>query len=320
VLTVLLATKNRAQILGDVLESYCALQLPETGWKVVVVDNGSRDNTSAVIAAFATRLPLHAVREPRPGKNTALNAGLELAEGDLVVLTDDDAFPSPDWLVQLRKAADERPAYSMFGGAVIPRWEVPPPIWVRWIAAGPVFTLTEPGLPEGPIEPRDIFGPNMAVRSCVFQAGTRFDAAIGPSGSDYAMGSETELMLRLHQQGHKAWHVSASVVEHFVRKEQLETRWVLQRGIRFGRGKYRLFDRDQNAGAISWRGVPLHFYRRALKQAVLAAFSWVFMREKSLFQARWRYNVFRGEIAEARDLARQTAIARSIPSDNRSGT
>src|SRR5271165_5089803 len=114
-LTVLLATRNRARILRDVLEAYCHLQAPACGWKLVIADNGSTDETREVIASFTDRLPLSSVCEPRLGKNYALNAGLELVEGDLTVLTDDDAFPHTDWLVQLRKAADEQPTYSLFG-------------------------------------------------------------------------------------------------------------------------------------------------------------------------------------------------------------
>jgi hypothetical protein len=36
----------------------------------------------------------------------------------------------------------------------------------------------------------------MAIRTAVFQSGVRFDASIGPRNSSYAMGSETELVLR----------------------------------------------------------------------------------------------------------------------------
>ena len=302
-LTVLLATKDRALVLREVLESYCALQPPESGWKLVVVDNGSTDNTPDVLAAFSSRLPLTSLREPKPGKNAALNAGLEVAEGDLVVLTDDDAFPAQDWLVQLRKSADQQPEHSIFGGAVVPRWELPPPAWVHWIAAGPVFTLTESSLPAGPMDPSDVFGPNMAVRNSIFQAGTRFDKRIGPSGSSYAMGSETELVLRLASHGHKAWYVKSAVVEHYIRKEQLATDWVWQRAVRFGRGQYRLFGRHHYFDAAKWRGVPLRLVRRTLKQSVMVAFASVFARKESLFRARWRWNVFRGEIMEARNLA-----------------
>jgi glycosyltransferase involved in cell wall biosynthesis len=302
VLTVLLATRNRAQSLREVLQSYCAVHAPLSGWKLVVIDNGSTDQTPEVIATFTDRLPLHSFREPKLGKNVALNAGLGLVEGDLVVLTDDDAFPAPDWLVQMRYAADQQPAYSMFGGVVVPRWEVSPPSWIRWVNVGPVYTVTDSSLCEGPIEPHHIFGPNMAVRNSVFQAGTRFDAAIGPSGSSYAMGSETELVLRLGRQGYKAWHVKSAIVEHHIRKEQLEKAWVMQRGIRFGRGQYRLYGRDGNTDALACGGIPLRLVRKAVKQAGLAALAWISLRNESQFRACWRFNVFRGEIEEARKL------------------
>ena len=221
-LTVLLATRNRAKLLGDVLESYGHLQVPSSGWKLVVVDNGSTDDTAKVVASFAGRLPLHLVSEPKLGKNFALNTGLALLEGDLTVFTDDDAFPAPDWLMQLRVAADSHPEYSMFGGAIVPRWEGPPPDWTQWVELGPVYTLTDPSLKEGPIEAALLFGPNMAIRSEVFQLGTRLDPSIGPRGSNYPMGSETELVLRLSRHGHKAWHVHGARVEHFIRQGQLE--------------------------------------------------------------------------------------------------
>ena len=308
-LTVLLATRNRAQILSEVLEAYCRLQAPASGWKLVVVDNGSTDESPEVVARFAARLSLASIREPKSGKNAALNAGIQLAEGDLVVLTDDDAFPAVDWLVQLRNAADEQPAYAIFGGVVTPRWEISPPAWIRWVDAGPVFTVTDPSLREGPIEPHHVFGPNMAVRTAVFQAGTKFDTGIGPSGKSYAMGSETELVLRLASQGCKAWHVQKAVVEHYIRKEQLQKSWVRGRGIRFGRGQYRLYGSERNANAIKWNGVPLHLVRRALKQAVLGLAP--FFGREAQFRALWRRNVFLGEIREARKLQQERAPGRS---------
>ena len=302
-LTVLLATRNRAQILRDVLEAYCRLQTPSSGWKVVVVDNGSTDETPQVLASFANRLPLQSLCEPRLGKNFALNTGLALVEGDLTVLTDDDAFPRKDWLVQLRKAADTQKAYSIFGGAIVPRWEAPPPLWVGWLDLGPIYTLTDSWLQEGPLPPIQVSvvqGPNMAIRSSVFQSGTRFNVAIGPSGSDYPMGSETELLLRLSQQGHKAWHVAGAVVEHFVRKAQISKEWVLQRAIRWGRGRQRM-----SPDVKSCMGIPRHLFRDFPKEGLLMAVAGVSFRQDALFRSRWRFNILRGKAIEARILARE---------------
>ncbi len=304
-LTVLFATRNRADILRQVLEAYRSLQPPSSGWKLVVVDNGSTDGTGHILNSFAETLPLQSLVESKPGKNVALNSGLQMVEGDLTVLSDDDAFPNADWLVQLRKSADTQPDCAMFGGTVVARWAKAPPPWVAWVNQAAVYTFTDPSLKEGPVDPKEIYGPNMAIRTSIFQSGVRFDTSIGPRGSSYAMGSETELVLRLGRNGHKAWHAERAVVEHYIREEQLEKNWVMQRAVRFGRGQYRLAHARADAEAGTQRSAPLRLRRKMLKQAALMAAGLVTFQEEMLFHARWRYNYFRGEAIEARILERE---------------
>jgi glycosyltransferase involved in cell wall biosynthesis len=304
-LSVLLATRNRSRILQDVLESYCKLERPSSGWKLIVVDNGSADQTSQVIASFANRLPLHTVVEPKAGKNFALNTGLGLVEGDLTVLTDDDAFPRADWLLQLRNAADSEPAYSMFGGAVVPRWEAPPPRWVQWLEQGPAYTLTNPLLQKGPIPSFLVFGPNMAIRTRVFHSGLRFDPSIGPRGCSYPMGSETKLTQGLEQQGHGAWYVPEAVVEHFVRKAQLKKAWVMQRAIRYGRGHYRLYYAAEVTSRKLLMGTPRYLFREIYEEGLLMTKACVSLQQEEFFRSRWRLNFLRGKVTEARILVRE---------------
>lgn len=304
-LTILFATRNRASLLRQVLESYRSLQAPASGWKLVVVNNGSTDETAQVLEAYAKHLPLQFLIEPRPGKNIALNSGLELIEGGLTVLTDDDAFPHREWLVHLQTAADGQPGYSMFGGAIVARWAKPPQPWVAWLNQAAAYTITNPSLKDGPLDPREIYGPNMAVRSDVFRSGVRFDMSIGPRGASYPMGSETELVLRLGRLGHKAWHVQHSVVEHFIREEQLEKTWVMHRAVRFGRGQYRLFHADAGGKSRRWPSVPPYLWRKMLKQGALMAMARVTFQEEMFFRANWRFNCFWGEATEARILARE---------------
>lgn len=298
-LTVLLATRNRAGILREVLETYCRLQPPGSGWKLVVVDNGSTDDTSEVIASFVGRLPLQSVVEPSVGKNCALNTGLPLIEGDLVVFSDDDVFPRSDWLIELRKAADHQEAYAIFGGTILPRWEVAPPKWVEWLDLAPIFTITPSWMKEGELAPDYVTlvqGPNMALRSNVFRSGARFDPSIGPRGSEYAMGSETELILRFSRQGYRAWYVQSSVVEHFVRKEQMDENWILRRAIRWGRGFQRLHPNPK-----LWWGIPRHLYRDLTYEALHASAAWTIGgKSETLLRSRWRFNFLLGIAIESR--------------------
>jgi glycosyltransferase involved in cell wall biosynthesis len=303
-LTVLLATRNRAELLRSVLNAYTKLLEPSGGWKLVIVNNGSTDKTAEVLTSFQGELPVRWLSEPKLGKNFALNTGLGAVEGDLVVFTDDDTFPAGDWLVQLRRAADHQPGYAMFGGTILPRWEVPPPHWVGWVDQAAAFTLSDSSLGAGKTEAELVFGPNMAIRMKVFESGVRFDTSIGPRGSSYPMGSETELLLRLGRQGHLAWHVPSAVVEHFIRQEQLTMQWVLRRAIRFGRGQYRLYG-PAEPEKKSWMGVPRYLLRKQCKQCALIFWSSLFFRKEAFFRARWRFNFFKGQLIEARNLARE---------------
>ena len=81
----------------SVLEAYCSLRSPAGGWKLIIVDNGSTDLTKQVIRTFEEKIPVTYLFEAQRGKNVALNIGLLHVDGDLIVLTDDDAVPHPDW-------------------------------------------------------------------------------------------------------------------------------------------------------------------------------------------------------------------------------
>ena len=304
-MTVLFATRNRARLLRRVLDTFTLLEPPPGGCKLVVVDNGSTDDTQTVLADYRGPLPLEHLQESRLGKNHALNTGLNAAEGDLVVLTDDDVFPRADWLARFRAAADAHPDFDIFGGAVVPRWESAPAPWIlAWVPLAPVFTLTHPGLREGPTGAHNVYGPNMLIRRALFEEGQRFDTTIGPQGSSYAMGSETELVRRLLRHGHRAWHVQDAIVEHFIRAEQLSQRWIMARAVRFGRGQYRLAQIEATSSSVAWGGVPRYLFRSLAAGALSIAGSWISRDSRRLFRARWDFNYTRGQLLEAYALSR----------------
>ncbi len=240
-LTVLFSTRSRGSTLAPVLDSFTALEPPPGGWKLVIVDNGSTDNTAALLQSYLGRLPLTILREPRPGKNRALNAALPQLEGGLVVLTDDDVLPRPDWLVQLCRAAAEHPDASLFGGCVLPHWSRPRPAWLLESAVPFSVLYAQQRRDSGPCSYASIFGPNMAVRASIFAAGFRFSETVGPDETRrmYAMGGETEFLRRLDAAGYKGHFVEDAVVGHIIRPEQLDEQWILHRGYRYGIGEGR---------------------------------------------------------------------------------
>jgi glycosyltransferase involved in cell wall biosynthesis len=306
-LTVLLATYNGAKTLPEVLSAYCALDPPVGGWKLVIVDNGSTDHTQEIIAAFRHDLPLTYLYEPKQGKNAALNTGLSNISGDLVVLTDDDVLPRSDWLRHLRVAANSEPSYAIFGGPILPKWELPAEDWIlTWVPRGPTFSLLKP-FNEGPINPRLIFGPNMVVRTGIFESGYRFDEGIGPKGSNYAMGSEGEFLRRLAKAGFKAWHCRDAVVEHIIRSFQMNKEWVLARAVRYGRGQYRLAAKESPTPPASLLGIPMSLLLHILAQGLRLGCAKVSSNCEKAFKAQWQWNFLVGKSIEARQLYQERA-------------
>jgi GT2 family glycosyltransferase len=300
-LTVLLATRNRASTLEDVLNEYCHLQSPAGGWDLVIVDNGSEDRTKEVIESFRDRLAVTYCFERTPGKNAALNTGLSLVSGDLIVFTDDDIFPRADWLVQLSDAAAAHESYSVFGGIILPRWEAPLPELIRTaIPLSMCFAIHTPGMHEGPGDPNRAFGGNVAIRADVFRAGYRFDPSIGPRPEAYPMGSETDLIRRLANDGLGVWCCEGAVVEHLVPSSHLQTNWIMKRAERWGRSRAR-FDALETPGPVaSWFGIPRWLLRAAAARVMVAAGAALVGNSAKVFRARWELHELRGWALEAR--------------------
>jgi glycosyltransferase involved in cell wall biosynthesis len=258
-LTVLVPTYRRPEVLRRTLEGYRNLNDPGVGWKLVLIDNAGDPETRQVAEAFSADVPLEFAVETRRGKSVALNTGLEHAEGEVLVLADDDTIPDPDWLTQLWTGAQRWPDATIFAGKILAAW--PPgheametPTDILRSAYGITFWEEE----EKEISPMKVWGGNMAVRSAPFDEGVRFDPTIGPSAGQYAMGEELEFVLRMSRAGHKAVYLPRALVHHQIRPEQMTESWLKWRAYRSGRGVARLVGLPDGP---SMRGVPLFIFR-----------------------------------------------------------
>ena len=259
-----MATHNGADTIDGTLRAFAGLIAPAGGWKLVIVDNASSDRTGDIIWRWRDALPIECVGEARLGKPYALNAGLECAEGDLVVFADDDVLPEPDWLAQWRRIADAHPGLAIFGGAITPEFAVPPPGWLErtsWRIV--LYTETKPGRPDGPMASgeMEIYGPNMAVRAEVLATGIRFDTRM-MVGSAGLMGEDTDFVDRVVAGGWRAGFAAGARVRHVVNGDQVTWRWMLKRFHRHGRSMF-FFDPPSAKTALPRVfGVPRYLLRR----------------------------------------------------------
>jgi glucosyl-dolichyl phosphate glucuronosyltransferase len=301
-LTVLMATHNGTDTLGRTLASFCDLISPSGGWKLLIVNNASTDWTEELVLGFRHRLPLQYLVEPRLGKPHALNTGLEHVEGDLVVFTDDDVLPDPDWLVMWRSAVDRYPECSIFGGTIDLLFDRDRPGWLsgmQGLEESILFTSTEP-LAEGPIpsDGRNIYGPNMAIRTSALLNGPRYDERffVGPLG---LMGEETELVQRLGLGGHKTCFIPGPRVRHIVQPGQLRWAWTLRRFYRFGKRHWVLGLRDPLPVAEIFH-MPRYLVRRVAELAVGTPMALLSRDERRLFDHLWKLAFNLGIVVQAR--------------------
>ena len=161
--------------------------------------------------------------------------------------------------------------------------------------------------------PGSVFGANMGIRAEIFERGHRFDTEIGPRGGNYAMGSETELTLRLASAGIKAWHCRRAVVEHIVRRSQLNRKWILSRARKLGRGQYRLRIQREQANSKFLLGVPGWLIRQTLEESLRTGYAKLVGDSAQAFQRRWKFNYLLGQAIEARILHGEQRAAESSP-------
>jgi glycosyltransferase involved in cell wall biosynthesis len=243
-ISVVISTYNRAEILSETLRSFKNLHMDGLTVEWVVVDNNSMDATPKVVQEFGNDLPIRYLFEPRPGKNCALNKALQVCRlGNIVVFTDDDITPEPDWLQQVAQSCDSHPEYSVFGGRVIPKFPAGrPPAWAQdpFIQAF-AFARHDLGHVEweytGKMYP---FGPNLWVRKAVLDQGFRYDENIGPRPKHRIMGSETKFLRDLAMAGYVMLYCPQASVQHRIQSKECAVRAVQFRAIRLGRGEVHL--------------------------------------------------------------------------------
>jgi len=186
-LTIQLCTYNRARLLERVLEALFDQTLPDGAYEVVLVNDGSPDDTPAVIERVRplARCAFTVIEQANSGLAKGRNAGIAASSGERICFIDDDVLPTPVFAAE-HLASDERHGDVIVRGAVINTEsfdDLPTPIWTPANYSANYFWTSNVSLRRARLD----------------RAGGRFDDSFTEYGWE-----DIELGMRLRALGTKA--------------------------------------------------------------------------------------------------------------------
>lgn len=271
-ISVIICTRNRDNSLRTTLERLIAADREGIRVEIIVVDNGSNDNTKEVVNSFRGVVPLRYLYAPTPGvwgKGHALNRALEAGGlGDVIAIFDDDMSPHADWFKGVMSICRRWPDKDIFTGDTyiiwpsgqVPNWATKSSLQ-SWIFSAYHIGTSDSLLENG----RWFSGNHFWFRSRVLEGGQRFNKF---------WNSEADFQLDLVEKGFRGVAGPDAVAGHRIQTELLQREFALNRARMVG-------------SRHAW--LRLQPYRQSVKQArLLHKHPWLGRLFCLLNYLRWR--------------------------------
>lgn len=229
-MSVVIACRNSASTLAATLEALAEQKYPGW-WEVLIVDNGSTDNTAALAERFGDRFPNYTVLcNPNPGYQArAINYGVEHSKGECLAFLDSDDLIGADYLLHMGHAL----------------------AWAPVVAASvDVALLNQPEVRER----RDLlqadhvetfFGYLPAVVGGAMGIRRQPLDAVGGWDDSLPTQHDLDVSWRLHRAGHEATFVPEAVLHYRYRDTPLE---IFRQELGYGEGEVALYRKHRQHG------------------------------------------------------------------------
>jgi len=198
--SVIVCSYNGGPTLASCLDSLGKLNYPE--YEVILVDDGSTDDTSYIAAQFSW---VHYIHQSNQGLSHARNTGAAAAKGEVFAYTDSDCMVDPDWMYYLIGTLVSGDYAGVGGPNVTP----PAKSWIQACVAaapgGPSHVLLTDVVAE------HIPGCNMAFYRWAFEGVGGFDTEYRKAGDD------VDFCWRLQQAGWVIAFSPTAIVWHYRR-------------------------------------------------------------------------------------------------------
>lgn len=242
-LSIIIPTRNRSNLLHNTIESITKQSLSKDKFEVIVIDNGSTDDTKEIIMSFNSRLPnLVYYYDATPGLHVGRHNGYKLAKSDILVYADDDIEAFPTWLEGIFESFQD-PDVMLVGGKDLPKYEQKPPFWIeeQWYNINEdgrtldALSLIDLGDEIKAIPPFYVYGCNYSVRKSLIRETKGFH----PDGVPFNMielrgDGEWYVNKYIMEHGYKVMYNPKASIYHVVTKERLTLDYFKRRAFRKG--------------------------------------------------------------------------------------
>jgi len=188
-LTVIICTYNRADLLDRCLKSLMVQEADTPFFEIiVVVDHRYSNFMIQTVRKFQTIREILVIIEKEGGLSNARNAGYSVANGELLVYLDDDAMVPPDYIHQVLSVWDQF-APDIMGGPVYPYYTDEKPGWFRDSYETKCYEKN-----SGFSKTCRITGANFIIRKDILKNVGLFDKNLGMKGDTLGLGEEAKVL------------------------------------------------------------------------------------------------------------------------------
>jgi glycosyltransferase involved in cell wall biosynthesis len=276
-ISCVIPTLNRSALLRVTIESLINQDISPNIYEVLIVDNGSTDDTKEtsqrIMKATANR-QIRYIFDPEPGLLTGRHRGALEAEGELLVFVDDDIEATSGWLQAIFDTF-KSPRVQLVGGRNLPKFEVRPPAWLQsfWEVAHnggcscTWLSLLDLGARELEIDPNYVWGLNFAIRKSALHDLGGFHPDCMPQALQRFQGDgETGLTMKARSCGHRAVYQPKATIYHIIPANRMTPEYFEQRAYYQGVCDSYSDIRREGTGAsvdsVKLKSFPMRYARR----------------------------------------------------------
>ena len=212
-LSVVMATFNRRQILARALDSIFAQDLPPSEYELVVVVDGSNDGTTEYLRSLCPACALRVIEQPNQGHAAALDRGVAIARGRIVLFMDDDLVLHPSNLRTHLEAHASKDSLIVHGPVYVAHESAKTLVteWIRECVAEEISRWEQKWK-----WPEDAnIDPNYSVSRAAFLASGGYD-------ENFRWRQNTELGVRFAKMGLKFAYQPGAISHHLYSKTARE--------------------------------------------------------------------------------------------------